>query len=132
MQVRDPKQAVELAGKAVENAPQEGGFWNTLGAAHFRSENWNGCVTALEKSMQFRHGGDGFDWLFLAMAYHHLGKAGEANKWLDKALVWLAQMERDRISNPSLQMQWQSQRDEAELLRHEAEGLIRPKQEGTK
>jgi serine/threonine-protein kinase len=132
MQVRDPKQAVELAGRAVENAPQEGSSWNTLGAAHFRSGNWNECVIALEKSMQLGRGGDGFDWLFLAMAYHRLGKADDANKWLDKSLDWLTQMDQGRLNDPLLQVQWQSLRHDAELLRDEAEGLIRPKQQRTK
>jgi tetratricopeptide (TPR) repeat protein len=130
MQVRDPKQAVELAGKAVENAPQDGAFWNTLGSAHYRAGSWDRCISALEKSMKFREGGDGFDWLFLAMAYHQLGKANEADKWLDKALDWIAQREQGKATNPLVQVQWQSQRREAEIVRREAENLIRLKPEG--
>ena len=129
-QVRDSKQAVELAGKALENAPQEGAFWNTFGAAHFRAGNWDQCMTALEKSMQLRQGGDGFDWMFLAMAYHQVGKADEAKKWLDKALDWIAQMDQGKFTNPRFQVQWQSQRREAEMVRREAEGLIRSEPEG--
>ena len=34
---RDPKQAVELAKKAVELDPQGGNYWNTLGTAHYRA-----------------------------------------------------------------------------------------------
>ena len=71
--------------------------------------------------MKLREGGDGFDWLLLAMAYHQLGKANEADKWLDKALDWIAQMEQGKATNPRLQMQWQSQRREAEIVRQEAE-----------
>jgi tetratricopeptide (TPR) repeat protein len=130
--VRDPKQAVELAGKAVENAPQQGAFSNTLGAAHFRAGNWDQCVRALETSMKLRQEGDGFDWLFLAMAYHQLGKAVEANKWLDKALDWIAQMEQGKFTNPLVRMQWQAHRREAEMVRREAEELIRPKPAGDK
>jgi uncharacterized protein HemY len=126
---RDPKQAIELAGKAVQNVPQEGVFWNTLGAAHFRDMNWKDCLAALEKSTQLRQGGDAFDWLFMAMAYHQTEESEEANRWLDKAVDWNAQMEQGKIASPLAKIQWQSQRRDAELLRREAEGLIRPKPE---
>jgi serine/threonine-protein kinase len=132
MQVRDPMQSVQWARKAVENAPQEGGFWNTLGAAHYRAGDWQECITALERSMQLRHGGDGFDWLFLAMASHRLGKADEAAMWLDKAVDWIAQMEQGGFADPRKAMQWQSLRTEVAMIRREAEELVRPKPEGSK
>jgi serine/threonine protein kinase/tetratricopeptide (TPR) repeat protein len=131
-QLRDPKQALELAGRAAETAPQEGAFWNTLGAAHFRAGNWKESLMALEKSMHLRHGGDGFDWLFLSMIHHRLGRTEEANKWLDKATDWIAQREQRKFPDPLSRLQWQSKRKEAEMLRQEAEALIRPKPEGGK
>jgi tetratricopeptide (TPR) repeat protein len=65
--------AVELARRAVELAPGQGTFWNTLGVAHYRVGNLPAAITALEKSMSLRTGGDAYDWLFLAMAYSRIG-----------------------------------------------------------
>jgi tetratricopeptide (TPR) repeat protein len=65
--------AVELARRAVELAPGQGSFWNTLGVAHYRVGNWPAAIAALEKSMALRGGGDAYDWLFLAMAYRRIG-----------------------------------------------------------
>jgi tetratricopeptide (TPR) repeat protein len=89
----DPKRrygdyAVQLAAKAVERAPTEGLFWNTLGAARFRSGDWKEARTALEKSMALRHGGDSFDWFFLAMTLWQVGNKEEARAWYEKACQW--------------------------------------------
>ena len=32
--------------------------------------------------------GDGFDWVFLAMAHWQLGHKNEARKWYDQAIAW--------------------------------------------
>ena len=128
-QALDAKQAVELARKATEIAPGEGLFWNTLGAAYFRAGNWQECIKTLQKSMQLRKGGDGFDWLFLAMASHHLGMPNEANQWLNKAVQWITLIEQGKYPSPLLEIQWQSQRRQVEMLRQEAERLIRSKPE---
>ncbi len=45
-------------------------------------------MTALKKSMQLRHGGDSFDWFFLAMARWQLGDKEEARKAYDQAVKW--------------------------------------------
>jgi WD40 repeat protein len=69
LQFRDPKQAVELAKRAVELAPTVGQYWNTLGVAHYRAGDEKSAIEALEKAMSLRKGGDSFDWFFLAMIY---------------------------------------------------------------
>jgi tetratricopeptide (TPR) repeat protein len=86
---RDSRLAVKSAKKAVELAPKEGDYWNTLGAAHYRAENFKEAVAALEKSMELREGGDSFDWFFLAMAYWHLGEKEKASSWYEKAVDWM-------------------------------------------
>jgi serine/threonine protein kinase/tetratricopeptide (TPR) repeat protein len=86
---RDPGLAVELAKRAVELDPQEGMYWNTLGAAQFRAGNGKGAKAALEKSMALRKGGDGYDWFFLAMASWQLGLRDEARAWYDQAVHWI-------------------------------------------
>src|SRR5262249_17801277 len=88
LKFRDPKRAVALARKAVEGAPKEGGYWNTLGVAHYRAGDWMAATAALERSMQLRDGGDAFDRFFLAMARWRLGKKEEARTWYDRAVAW--------------------------------------------
>jgi Flp pilus assembly protein TadD len=89
LKLRDPKRAVELAKKAVEIARKEWAGWNTLGAAHYGAGNWKESVTALEKSMELRKGGDSFDWFFLAMAQWQLGEKDQARQWYDRAVQWM-------------------------------------------
>src|SRR5262249_38666831 len=100
--LRDPKQAVELARRAVDADPLNGGYLETLGAAHFPAGSWVECEQALTKSMQLRRGGDGFDWVFLAMACYHMGKVGEADRWLDRAGEWLAAIEQGKFTSVGL------------------------------
>jgi uncharacterized protein HemY len=85
---RDPRRAVELAKRAVELAPEERGFWNTLGVAHCRAGNGKQAIAALEKSMKLCRGGDSFDWFFVAMAHWQLGEREHAMKWYRRAVEW--------------------------------------------
>jgi serine/threonine protein kinase/WD40 repeat protein/Flp pilus assembly protein TadD len=88
--IRDPKRAVELGKKAVELAPKEGMFWNTLGVAEYRAGDMKAAIVGLEKSVELRSGGDSFDWFFLAMAHRRLGKLDLARKWHAYAVAWMA------------------------------------------
>ncbi len=88
--LRDPRQAVKLASKAVEVAPNAADNWNTLGVAHYRAGDWKAAVAALGKSVELsQRGGDAVDQLFLAMAHQQLGKRDEARKAYDQAVQWL-------------------------------------------
>ena len=84
--LRNPSRAVELAKKATELAPKDGGYWNTLGVAQYRAGDWHAAITALERSMVLQKGGDASDWLFLAMAHWKLGHQEDAHKWYHQAL----------------------------------------------
>jgi tetratricopeptide (TPR) repeat protein len=86
---RRPVRAVELARKAVELAPKEGGYWNTLGVAQYRAGAWQDAAATLGKSRQLRQGGDACDWFFLAMAHAKSGRPGEARKAYGQARQWL-------------------------------------------
>jgi serine/threonine protein kinase/tetratricopeptide (TPR) repeat protein len=86
---RDPARAVSLAKEAVELKPQEGSYWNTLGAAHYRAGDWKAAIAALEKSMELRKGDDSNDWFFLAMAQWQLGERDKARQWYDRAVEWM-------------------------------------------
>jgi tetratricopeptide (TPR) repeat protein len=78
-----------LAKKAVEQAPKNGVYWNTLGAARYRAGDGEGAIAALEKSMELRKGGSSLDWFLLAMAHWQLGAKDQALKWHEKAVVWM-------------------------------------------
>ena len=114
--IRNPNQTVELAKKAVELAPEDGSFWNTLGVAQYRAGHWNAAIEALEKSMELRKGGDASDWFFLAMAHWQLGHKDEARKWYDKAVEW---MDKNQPKNDELR---RFRAEAAELL-----GITEPK-----
>ena len=87
--MRDPKQAVAHAQKAVELAPDQADYWNTLGVARYRNGNWKSAIEALMKSAQLRNGGDSFDFFFLAMAHWKLNEKEKARAWYDQAVAWM-------------------------------------------
>ena len=97
--LRDPVQAVELAGRATKLQPKNAGYWNTLGVAHYRAGEWKAAIEALEKSRQLRPGGDAADWFFLAMAHWQQGDRHEARRWYDRAVAW---MEKNRSHDDDL------------------------------
>ena len=97
--LRDPGRAVNCAKKALELAPKEGMYWNTLGVAHCRAGDWQAALAALGKSMELRKGGDGFDWFFLAMCHEKLGDKHKARQSYDRATTW---MDRNQANNEEL------------------------------
>ncbi len=87
--LRDPDKALQLAKQAVERAPNQGDYWNTLGASHYRVGEWQKAIEALNESMKLRKGGDPTDWFFLAMAHGRLGDKSQARIWHQKATEWI-------------------------------------------
>jgi WD40 repeat protein/tetratricopeptide (TPR) repeat protein len=83
------QEAVELAKEAVGLFPGEGDYWHTLGVAHYRAEEWQAAITALEKAVELRQGGDSSDWFFLAMSHWQRGGKEVARTWYEAALVWM-------------------------------------------
>src|SRR5262249_5457046 len=88
-EVRNASRAVEVAKEAVELAPKEGHYWNTLGVAHYRGGDGKAPGAAPGKAMEPRQGGDSFDWFFLAMSHWQLGDKEEARTWYDRAVEWM-------------------------------------------
>ncbi len=84
--LRNPARAVTLARKAVQKAPQEAGYWNTLGVAHYRADAWAPAIESLEKSVRLSDGGGPADWLFLAMARWQQGEKAKARQLYDRAV----------------------------------------------
>lgn len=81
--------AVALAKKAVESEPQSGPYYNTLGVARYRAQEWRPAISDLEKSIQLSKGGVSEDFFFLAMAHWRLGEKDLAQKWYDQAVAWM-------------------------------------------
>jgi tetratricopeptide (TPR) repeat protein len=96
---RDAKRAVEAAKKAVDLTSEQGFCWTTLGAAHYRAGQRQDAVSALERAMELRDGGDSYDWFFLAMARWQLGDTDKGREWYDKAVEW---MDKNQPNNEEL------------------------------
>jgi tetratricopeptide (TPR) repeat protein len=86
--VRRPEEALRLAKHAVTIAPRDANAWNVLGIANYRASQWDSAIEALQKSIQFRNGGDAWDWFYLAMALAQHGDKLEAKKWFTQGVSW--------------------------------------------
>jgi tetratricopeptide (TPR) repeat protein len=91
--VGDPLMALRLAGEAAEANPECGTYWNTLGAASYRTGDATGAITALERSISLTDGGNAFDYIFLALAHAQLGQQGQARAWNARVDLWIQQHE---------------------------------------
>jgi tetratricopeptide (TPR) repeat protein len=89
LRVRDAERAVKSAQHAVDLAPKNGNFWNTLGVAQYRAGAFQVAIEALNKSMELSKGGNSHDWFFLAMAHWQLDEKDKAREWYDRAVEWM-------------------------------------------
>ncbi len=80
---------VKLAQKAVSLEPSHAGYWNTLGVARYRAGDWKGAATALGESMRLQDGGNGHDFIFMAMIHSRLNEPAEARAWYARANTWI-------------------------------------------
>jgi tetratricopeptide (TPR) repeat protein len=96
--LRAPHEAVTLAKRAVELAPDDGGCWATLGMAEYRAGHWKDCIAALRKALEMKPS-NSCDlcqiYCFQAMAHWQLGNRKEARDWLKRA------QDRIRTNRPS-------------------------------
>src|SRR5439155_15307638 len=72
--VRDPARALQLARRAVERAPDQWTYLNTLGVTLYRLGEYPEAVRHLSESLE-NNGREAAAWdlYFLAMCHHHLG-----------------------------------------------------------
>jgi WD40 repeat protein len=108
------RRALAQADEAVRAVPKNADYLGTLGAAHYRLGQFREAVDALVRADQLRteqKGGIRPDELaLLAMAWHRLGKQGEAAESLDRLRRWLRDHPADGEALPYL---------------HEAEAVFR-------
>ena len=86
---REPAQAVELAMKAVQLAPANGGYLNTLGVAQYRSGRWKAAIEVLEKANKLSDNLFSDNGFFLAMSNWQLDEKSEARTWYDQSVDWM-------------------------------------------
>ncbi len=84
-QLRVPQEAVALATKLMELAPNNAVYENTLGVAHYRAGDYAAAVETLNKCVAMTTG-TVHDFLFLAMAHAQMGNSQEGKKWFDQAV----------------------------------------------
>ena len=88
----DPERALNLARRAVELAPKETLYLNTLGVAQYRAGQYAQATATLERSLAAGRGEfDAFDLFFLAMAHHRQGQREQARAYFDRAVQWVRQ-----------------------------------------
>src|SRR5262249_27143031 len=79
-ELRDGKKALTYAEHAVELAPKNWHYHNTLGVALYRAGRYLEAIAPLEASLKGNGGStDGFDLFFLAICHAKLADPGNAN-----------------------------------------------------
>lgn len=117
--VKDPALPVQLARKAVNSDPDNGGYRFTLGAALYRAGDFDAAVRELKLVVEKDRGGGPVEAkLFLAMAYHRLERPKAAKDWYARAREQFRQVR--QVSRP---LPWQA-RLGWQLLGEEAKALL--------
>jgi tetratricopeptide (TPR) repeat protein len=88
----DPQRALRLVRRAVELAPTQALYLNTLGVAQYRASLNAEALATLERSLAANRGQfAAFDLFPLAMAHHRLGHREAACDGFDRAVNWLSE-----------------------------------------
>jgi tetratricopeptide (TPR) repeat protein len=86
----DRDRAIALARRMTERLPKNPDTWYTLGAALYKNGRWTESLESLRKSMALRKGGDAYDWYYVAMVQHQLGKPSQARLAYRRGVQWQA------------------------------------------
>jgi serine/threonine-protein kinase len=128
-----PAEAADLA-KVSELSARElrrygSQFWSLTerGALLGRAGQLEEAVPLLERSLtaNAKPGAAVLNWLWLAFAYHQLGQADEARRWLDRAAAWLDQLGGEMPARPDTLGLDLHNWLEAQVLRREVGALLR-------
>jgi WD40 repeat protein len=123
--VKDYGPVLTLSEGAVTRYPDSGYYLGVFGGVLYRGGKYEDAIRRLLESGRTRDSNTATEWLFLAMAHHRQGHAGEARQWLDKAKKWLDDNKR---SEAYTALSW-VHKLEVELLCAEAEALVNGKKE---
>jgi serine/threonine protein kinase/WD40 repeat protein/Tfp pilus assembly protein PilF len=114
--LRDPRQALPLAKRAVAGRPGHGNSLNTLGVVYYRLDEPERAVVALERSLrELKDESLANNCFFLAMCHWRLGDPAQARDCYDRAVRW-TEAQRKKLSP--------ARREELDAIRAEAEALI--------
>ncbi|MBI1915655.1 MAG: tetratricopeptide repeat protein [Planctomycetes bacterium] len=97
-ELRDPVEALRLATRAVELAPEASNHWMYLGWAHFRNGNWLAARQVMKKGLELKGQGNAWEYLLLAMIHWKLGEKDRAKDYYDQGVQWMSQKNRNRHS----------------------------------
>jgi len=86
--LRDPALALKQIEKALQLAPHNPLYWSTAGAAHYRSGDGQGSVSALRKAIGLRQACPAPDAFYLALAEAQLGLHEQAMSHLQAGKRW--------------------------------------------
>ena len=77
----------------MDESPQYGDYWTTLGIAYYRAGEYQLAVDALETAIELSSFYGSNSCFFLAMAFFRLGEPANARAWYDDGLARLEQDE---------------------------------------
>src|SRR5207245_2513624 len=125
LRLRDLKQAILLAKKAIELKPRrenEAACWYILGVALYRNGDYQAAIEALSRSTNLPDRGKSFNYLFLAMTHRQLGEQEQARKWYDLGVEWMEKHPPEKDDSEDLD----GIRKEAEALLGLPQGKVPP------
>jgi WD40 repeat protein/tetratricopeptide (TPR) repeat protein len=133
--VKKIDRAVRLAQRAVDLAPGNADYLDTLGAVHYRANDMEGTIRLLGQSASLSVSSNAprtslttaFDRLFLAMAHYRLGHVEEASELLELVVQQLDAGGQNGMGSAGVLLSDPWQKRELNLLRDEAEKLIKTK-----
>ena len=100
----------------MADAPGQAATLNTLGAILYRAGRFQEAVQRLGEAMKANKEGGVTDWLFLAMAHHHLKHTEESRSCLRHGIGLLEATLRKKPLSWQTRVTWSLLRREAEVL----------------
>jgi len=91
--IREPRRAIELARRNVEQTPQFGDYWTTLGFAYYRAGDYPAAAEALQKAIDLSSFYGSNSCFLLAMTRFQQGQPEAARSWYDQGATRLEQHE---------------------------------------
>ncbi len=125
--VTDLRRPVRVCEQLVARFAKNQDYLTALGQNLYRAGRFEEAIRQLDAAARLSpdQRGSGWDWLFRAMAHHKLGHAEEAMKCLDQAVLWINHEIPESGSEPVRSgLSW-NQRLALQLMRREAEALIK-------
>jgi tetratricopeptide (TPR) repeat protein len=112
--LRDAARALPLAEQAVRRVPGNTAYLTTLGAVHYRLQQYDQAVAKLIEAAARKEGATAANRFFLALSYHRQGERLKARECYEQALAWW----KARTRIPGVKV------EELNALRAEAETLL--------